>query len=327
MSSNKPASNKAFSRVAWAFLAYLIGVILFGAWVRITHSGAGCGSHWPTCHGQIIPIEPSVETMIEFTHRLTSGLCGIMGLVIVGWAIKLFGAGSRITRAAIVTLIFIIIEGAIGAGLVLRELVESNDSVERAIIISLHLVNTLALTASATMAAWWAGAPEGQARALPDAPWRIPQVRYLMLGLLGIILTSMTGAVTALGDTLFPPQLIEGQGLLTRVSQDIDPTNHFLIRLRIVHPIVASIAALVLISLSSSILSDPTRSRAIQQLATSLAAITVAQVLCGLLNVALQAPGWMQLVHLLIANLVWISVLLLTMQTAVEHPSLPERRA
>ena len=75
----------ALTRYAWAFVLYLIGVILFGAWVRITGSGAGCGSHWPTCHGELIPMAPATETIIEYTHRLTSGLCGPLALLLVGW--------------------------------------------------------------------------------------------------------------------------------------------------------------------------------------------------------------------------------------------------
>ena len=117
-------TRNAFVNVAWAFVLYLIGVILFGAWVRITGSGAGCDSHWPTCHGEVIPTAPSTKTIIEFTHRLTSGACGIFGIGVVSWAFKRYGSG-RVAWAAVVTLIFIVIEGAIGAGIVLKELVEN----------------------------------------------------------------------------------------------------------------------------------------------------------------------------------------------------------
>ena len=87
--------SSRFTRFAWAFVAYLLLVILFGAWVRITHSGAGCGSHWPTCHGQIVPIAPSMETIIEFSHRLTSGLLGLLGLGLLGWSLARFGRSPR----------------------------------------------------------------------------------------------------------------------------------------------------------------------------------------------------------------------------------------
>jgi heme A synthase len=312
MSTPATTSATAFTRASWAFVVYLIGVILFGAWVRITHSGAGCGSHWPTCHGQIIPLAPSVETMIEFTHRLTSGLCGILSLIQLGWAARTFGARSRVFIGALVTLFFILVEGAIGAGLVLKELVASDDSVARAVVISLHLVNTLALTAAASLTAWWAAATEADPRVARW--WRRGEVLWLGLGLLALVVTSMSGAITALGDTLFPVQVVEGQGLLARVRDDVSAANHFLVRLRVAHPFVAVIAASLLLWLGNLGLDrDDVRAR---KLAAALMAAVGAQVALGIFNIILAAPGWMQIVHLLTANIVWIIAVLLTMRRA-----------
>ena len=114
------ARNSRFTVAAWLFLAYLVVVILFGAWVRISHSGDGCGSNWPTCHGEVVPTAPSTETLIEFSHRISSGLCGIFGLALLLWSWKRFGPG-QVTGAVALTLLFIIFEGAIGAGLVLGD--------------------------------------------------------------------------------------------------------------------------------------------------------------------------------------------------------------
>jgi len=55
-----------FAKAAWGVLAYSILVILWGAYVRISFSGDGCGDHWPLCHGEVIPTAPSVKTLIEF---------------------------------------------------------------------------------------------------------------------------------------------------------------------------------------------------------------------------------------------------------------------
>jgi heme a synthase len=311
-------ASRAFARASWGMVVYLIGVILFGAWVRITHSGAGCGSHWPTCHGEIIPIAPSVETMIEFTHRLTSGLCGIFGIAQVGWAWRRFGAGSRVFKGAVVTLLFIIIEGAVGAGLVLKELVASDESVARAVVISLHLVNTLVLTAAASLTAWWAGASEAEPR--QASAWR-GDAAWLAVGLVALVVTSMAGAITALGDTLFPVQQLAGQGLLARVQEDAGAANHFLVRLRVVHPMIAVCVATYLLGLGSRMLS---REEPMEQVSRRLCALLMAgvgsQVVLGLMNIVLAAPGWMQIVHLLAANLVWINALLLTVQRA-QRPS------
>lgn len=292
-----------FQRYAWAFVAYLLLVILFGAWVRITHAGAGCGSHWPTCHGQIIPLDPSIETIIEYTHRLTSGLLGIFGLVLLGWAARRHGR-HRVTWAAVVTLVFIVLEGAIGAGLVLKELVASDDSVARAIVISLHLVNTLLLTGAASLCAWWSVDER------PVSPRALGVgTGILAAGLLALVATCMTGAVTALGDTLFPVGTAEGIGLFERVAGDLSPAKHFLIRLRIIHPVVAVVAAGIVYGVGAWV-REHARDARTPRLARGLQHAVIAQVVLGLLDIGLAAPGWMQLLHLLMAQLVWIALVL-----------------
>lgn len=294
-----------FSRYAWAFMAYLLLVILFGAWVRITHSGAGCGSHWPTCHGQIVPLAPSIETIIEYSHRLTSGLLGIFGLVLVGWAARRFGR-HRVTWAAVVSLVFIVFEAAIGAGLVLKELVNDDDSVPRAVVISLHLVNTLLLTGSASLAAWWSTDERPLApRALGSGTW------ILAAGLLALVATCMTGAVTALGDTLFPVGALEDMGLYERMSNELSPASHFLVRLRIIHPVVAVVAAGIVYGVGAWA-RQHARDAITPRFARGLQHGVVAQVVVGFANIALAAPGWMQLVHLLLAQLVWVALVLTT---------------
>ncbi|MEX1361905.1 MAG: COX15/CtaA family protein [Nannocystaceae bacterium] len=298
------ANGSRFSRVAWAFLGYLLLVILFGAWVRITHSGAGCGSHWPTCHGQIIPLDPSIETIIEYTHRLTSGLLGIFGLGLVGWAVARFGR-SRVTAAALVTMVFIVLEAAIGAGLVLKELVAADDSVARAVVISVHLVNTLLLTGAATLVAWWSTDDRPLSpRALGVGTWLIATA------LLALVASCMTGAVTALGDTLFPVDLDTGQGVIAHVRGELSAANHFLVRLRIIHPMVAVVAAGIAYGVAAWLRIHATEART-ARIAKGLQHAVVAQVVLGILNIGLAAPGWMQLAHLLLAQLVWVAAVLM----------------
>jgi len=290
--------NRSFTRIAWLFTAYLVGVILFGAWVRITHSGAGCGAHWPLCDGEIIPTAPSLEKMIEYTHRLTSGLCGVFGLGISAWAWRLFGLRGKATIAALITLLFIIIEGAIGAGLVLAELVADDTSAARATVIVLHLTNTLMLTA--------AGAATAYFSQNPHAPFRWTEQRGLltMMGL-GFIVVSMSGAITALGDTLFPVQAAEHSGLLAQVTNELSATQHFLVRLRIIHPILALILGGFMIWAF-----DHLREHTAGKIALVGMVLSISQIGLGLLNVALAAPGWMQLIHLGMAQALWIGLVL-----------------
>ena len=297
--------HQGFRRFAWVFLGYLLLVILFGAWVRITHSGAGCGSHWPTCHGHIVPLSPSAETIVEFSHRLTSGLLGLLGLGLAAWAGLRFGR-SRVTAAAVVTLVFIVLEAAIGAGLVLKELVADDDSIPRAIVISLHLVNTLLLTGSAALTAWWSTDTRRLSpRALGAGTW------ILLTGLLALVATCMTGAVTALGDTLFPVGATEGAGILQQLADEVSPANHFLVRLRIIHPVVAVVSAGIIYGVGAWTRVN-THDKFAPRLGRVLQHGAITQVVVGLLNIALAAPGWMQLVHLLLAQVVWITAVLTT---------------
>lgn len=310
-----PRRSSTFVRFAWTFCAYLLFVILFGAWVRITHSGAGCGSHWPTCNGEIIPPSPSWETLVEYTHRLTSGLLGVFGLVLVGWAMR---QPRRVFGAALVTLVFIVVEALIGAGLVLRELVADDASEARAIVIALHLANTLVLTGAAGLVAWWG--QDSRTVTWTSAP---RAGRRMLLVLAVLVLTAVTGAVTALGDTLFPVQhgLAQGDGW-GRLREDLSAANHFLVRLRVVHPIIAVTATGIVILITGWLREpgrcDPTTVR----LATGLRHLGVTQLVLGILNIGLAAPGWMQLLHLLVAQALWM-VAVLTWISAISVSRAP----
>jgi heme A synthase len=298
--------NRRFAAFAWCFVAYLVSVILFGAWVRITGSGNGCGSHWPACNGEIIPQAPAVKTIIEYTHRLMSGLCGILAVALVVWARRV---SRPVFRASLWTLFFLVVESLLGAFLVKRHLVV-DVSVARAFTVALHLANTLLLTASAALVAWLATcerivADERHANVPPSAP----AVRRILLGvaLVAVLLTSMSGAVTALGDTVFPTQPSLDGTLLAKIRSDTSAGEHFLVRLRVIHPLMAVLAALLV---AGVLIATVSRRRNAGSPQARLAALALGAVACqtglGVFNVLLAAPGWLQIVHLLAAQAVWI---------------------
>ncbi|MEC8024500.1 MAG: COX15/CtaA family protein [Myxococcota bacterium] len=308
--AGSPVPSNRLVHFAWFVVAYMIAVILWGAWVRITGSGAGCGDHWPLCDGEAIPRAPTTEKLIEYIHRVSSGLSGFLGLGLLVWVRRAMPQGHRSGRAAAVALGFLIAEGALGAGLVKFELVANDDSVARAIAICLHLVNTMGLMAGYALTAWWLGRPStvGIANISP----RKKDAALLLAGLLGLILVGMTGAITALGDTLFPPDTAGGVSLVERIEAELSPAMHFLVRLRIIHPIVASLVALYIALLAASQLQ---RSQTAKHVAAWALGLVVIQVGAGLLNIALKAPGYLQLTHLFIANLLWVALLLLSAET------------
>src|SRR5450432_3013436 len=89
-----------FARYAWLLLGYTLLVILFGAVVRITGSGAGCGQHWPSCNGGLLQMPQTLKTAIEYTHRVTSGLSVLAIIGLLGAAFRIYPAGHATRGAA-----------------------------------------------------------------------------------------------------------------------------------------------------------------------------------------------------------------------------------
>lgn len=288
----------SFARLAWGTLAYTIFVVLFGAVVRITGSGAGCGQHWPTCQGEPLHLPKSVETTIELSHRLTSGLALLLVVVLAIQAFRAFPRRHAVRRAALLSVAFMLSEALIGAGLVLFGLVGDNDSRLRAGVMAAHLINTSLLTGTIAIGAWCAShPPPASFRPRGSAAWLV------VVGLLGVVAVSTTGAITALGDTLYP--VSPGAALEARLGG-----SHFLERLRGVHPIVSVVVATYLLWLGPAV-ARRTRSAESERWARVLSVLVVVQVAAGLVNVWLSAPGWMQVIHLLFATLLWLSLVLL----------------
>lgn len=288
-----------FAKYVWFVLIFNLGVIMWGAYVRATGSGAGCGSHWPLCNGEVIPRSDQIETLVEFTHRLSSGTAFLLVVGMLIWAWRIYPRGHRVRSAAIFSMVFMITEALVGAGLVLFELVADNASTARAFSISIHLVNTFILLACISLTAWWSsgGRPV-------KIRWPKLDVWLLLVGFIGVLILGMSGALTALGDTLFPVTSIE-EG----IRQDFSSTAHFLVRLRILHPTIAVIVAAYVIIVINWINTRITQ-RVNRQLGWALISLFAVQLLAGLINVILLAPVWMQMVHLLLSDLVWICLVL-----------------
>ncbi len=296
--------QRRYTQFAWGVLAYNILVILWGAYVRASGSGAGCGQHWPLCNGQIIPRAEQVQTLVEFSHRITSGIAALLTVALLVWARRIFPPGHLARRGATLTLIFIVIESLLGAGLVLFQLVNNNTSVARAVASGIHLVNTLLLVGTITLTAWWAGGGQNiRLRGQGAASW------MLAIGVLAVLALGATGAITALGDTLFP-----SASLSAGIAQDLDPTAHFLVRLRFWHPALAIVSGIYLLVIGQ-ILSRQRPNDGTRLGATLLLLLFLAQLGIGAINLAMLAPIPLQIIHLLMADVVWVALVLLSAAT------------
>jgi heme a synthase len=311
--SGSPAASDRLVKFAWGTLAYNVAVILWGAYVRASGSGAGCGSHWPLCNGEVLPRAASVATLIEFSHRLTSGLALIAVVVLLVWTRRVTAPGHPARRGAMWSLFFMLTEAAVGAGLVLFQLVADNASMARAMFMAVHLANTFLLLGFITLTAYWLSGGDDI---------RVAGRGGLASGLAalaaGIILVSVSGAVAALGDTLYP-----STSLSSALAADLSTSSHLLIRLRVLHPTIAILIGIILMltapRLPAVTSSSTTSSEIGSRLRQGVVGIVALQMGAGFANVILLAPVWMQIVHLLLADAVWIAFVLLSAATLAGH--------
>lgn len=301
------ARRKKVARLAWAVLGYNVAVVLWGAFVRATGSGAGCGRHWPLCNGEVVPRPQSIATVIEATHRVTSGIALIGVLVLLVAALRGLPRGHRARRGAVLSTGFIIAEALLGAGLVLFELVAHDASMKRALSMILHLCNTFLLLGALTLTAWWATVDEAPPDRTRDGARGSVLVRStVLLALSSVMLLGASGAVAALGDTLFP-----ATSLRAGIAQDLSPAAHAFLRLRLLHPMIALGAGMLVLGSAGLVRAVATSPRA-KRLARLVTIVFVVQFCGGLLNLWLLAPIWMQLVHLLLADATWIALVLMS---------------
>lgn len=310
-STIKSVRERRFAAYAWVTLAGNMLVVLWGAYVRATGSGAGCGGHWPLCNGVVLPRQPAVETIIEFTHRLSSGLALILVVILFLFARRIYEKGTRVRSLTTVAVILMIVEALLGAGLVLFELVAGNTSLIRAAAGAAHLLNTFLLLATLGLAASWSS---WTAYRSDDAPAPIYKIS-VGIGLLGVLFIGMTGAIAALGDTLFP-----STSLLAGLQQDLNPGSHILLRLRALHPIIALGVSLYLLGLIRIV---QAKFQIAGALPGALIGLIVLQLAAGSLNVILLAPVWLQIIHLLLADSLWIGLVLVSDRFIWGRPARP----
>jgi heme A synthase len=288
--------NARFARYAWGVLAYNVAVVLWGAFVRATGSGAGCGNHWPLCNGTVTPHSPTLATIIEFTHRATSGVDLVLVAVLALWAFRAFPRHHPARLGATLSVVFLISEALLGASLVLLEHVAKNTSGARGYSLATHLINTLTLLACLTLTAWW-GTGRPPVRVGGRGGWTAA------ISLAVVMLMGVTGAIAALGDTLFP-----ATSLTAGFAQDLAADASIFVRLRVVHPMIAAFAAAWLIFYAATAAGKGPLAR---RFAWILGGLLAAQVTAGAMNLLLLAPVWLQITHLLLADLLWITLVLL----------------
>ena len=288
----------SLSRFAWFTLAYNVAVVLWGALVRATGSGAGCGSHWPLCNGEVLPLTSRAQTLIEFTHRATSGLSLVLVAILLVWSWRHTARGAWPRYSAAVAAILLVNEALLGAMLVVFEHVGMDRSASRAVFLSLHFGNTLLLVAALSLTArWLSNLPRHSA-----PPAKRSERVVIAMGLFSVVAAGITGSLAALGDTIFP-----GTNLKDALVQDFSSNSNILLRLRALHPVAAVVVVLYVLWMLQKLAKNREESPAIFPFLTGA---LLAQAALGVLNVLLLAPVWLQLTHLLVAEILWILLVL-----------------
>ncbi len=272
-------------RLATGVLVFTVLVILGGSVVRATESGAGCGDQWPRCEGHIIPWSAEGATTIEFAHRASTAILGILLVALVVTVARRTERGAPIRRALAWAGAFFVAEVAIGALLVLFGWVDQDASIGRVVAMTVHLANTFLLLAALTLVVWlaagvlrrgstWGGPPTG-------CSWPVPSFSSW---------SPLPAPSTRSADTLFPADESSG-------------SSHFLADLRVLHPMIAIVGGVAVVLLS--------RARALAGAAAdpwrrAITVIVAIQFAMGVLNIALLTPVETQVLHLLLADTLWI---------------------
>ncbi|HMG86136.1 MAG TPA: COX15/CtaA family protein [Terracidiphilus sp.] len=304
----KPPPSKALRSFAWGVLAYFVAVILWGAVVRATGAGAGCGNHWPLCNGTVMQYSASANTIIEFTHRITSGLSFFSAVALLVWTFAATMRGHLARRASVAAVGFTLIEAILGAMLVKLGLTAQSQSPLRPWYLALHLTNTLLLLAALTLTAHLLSRKRGYMR----GEIRLVAPSGAIAGILVVLGVGVTGSLAALGDTLFP-----ATSLGSALAADFSSTSGWLVRWRWTHPTIAFLASIFLIWILVRAAQRTTEwdNRGLSALVLILLA---AQYVLGVLDVVLLAPVWLQVAHLLGADILWAALVVLTARLTLQ---------
>lgn len=311
MDSAANIRSSAFSKYAWFTLGYNVVVILWGVFLRASHSGDGCGQHWLTCHGEIVPSAPQFKTVIEFSHRITTAIAGLVVLLLLIWAYRAFSKGSIVRKMALASFLMIIVEALIGAGLVLTGNTAGADTPTRPLWTIGHLISTFILLAVLALTAWYAN---GRRPFSLNVSGRT--LFLLAIGLIGILLSGTSGSIAALSNMLFPsPSLAEG------FAANFSAASPLIVNLRISHPIISVALVVYLYLFSLWVIKNFPDAALLKKLANYLSLLVFLQLAAGAFTYVMHAPIVMQLIHLLLADLLWIFFVLMSVELLTAESS------
>ena len=289
--------SSSFATYSLVVLIYTLATVAWGAIVRSSGSGAGCGNNWPLCDGQLLPIFSSSQRIVEFAHRTSTEIVGPLALILLIWARRIFPQGSMGRKAAYGVMAMTLFEGLIGAVLVKKGWVNMDTSVGRVYFMGLHVVSTFVLIAFLTTAYLAAkGVRPIQIKGQGAVGWMLGACVLCVAGL------GISGAISALGHQLWPVNDV--------LKAAASPTSPLLVKLQPTHPFLAvAIGLLIVLTVGLVLHLRPTAD--VRRASRYVAGAFGGEMLVGLINIWLKAPVWMQAAHLVTADLTFASVIAL----------------
>ena len=269
-----PWSKETFKKYSLFSLIFTLGVILWGAWVRFSHSGDGCGNDWPLCKGRLTP--DSFSALMEWIHRATSGFSLLVVFALVFLAFKIYPKKHLVRKLSSAAGLLILVEALIGAVLVLASLTGSDSSGLRVAVLACHLINSLLLIATLTLC-WQSAFSERIAV-------KKPHIYFVCV----FPILALTGSIASLAGTLFPSESLTQSFLL-----DFLPESHITLKLRPLHPLLAlgfTVFCLIVFAEKKKL----------------LAGMAVVALCSGVVTLISLSPTWLKLSHLFIAYTFWI---------------------
>lgn len=308
-------------RLSWATLVLAFGHIVFGAIVRITGSGMGCGEHWPQCHGYWFPPLSRPDLIIEVSHRYLAATltAAILWCVAYAWRKRSeagVGGAGGVLRPLVLAAGLVVAAALLGAATVFLALANKW-------VIVTHLAIAMSLLGALVVAVVRAGGPPRIPRYATDAAVPSPFERLpdhsiaagiwhtsrstvrgayaaAAIGFVTLVLGALTAHIPGANSacTNFP---LCADGILPT-----DPSQN----LQLAHRLFAFALAFHLIGMA--FLTKRRGEHGMGRLALLTVLATLAQVVIAAIMVELQLPAVWRSLHEAAGTLAWIAICFMT---------------
>ena len=294
-----------FQRLCLITCVLVFALIVIGGVVRATDSGDGCPD-WPLCHGHIIP-KTDKHTLIEYSHRATASVVGLLVLSIAVTAFRNHRNTPRILYPSVLAFGLVLVQGGLGGAAVL------NDLAAEIVMVHLGLALTiLALLMLITVTAF------DEKRPVARFASSVTAGRLGMLSAAGVMALMVIGAYVAVADYSLACSgwpLCNGE-----VVPNHDSTSVQVIYL---HRVLAAVVGLVLLALLVVAWRERSQAPAMLALATAAFGLYWVQVFVGAANIWTEVADEVSTAHLAFGTLLWAVLALINIRAHRLYERLP----